>query len=60
MVRVQGGYNAGHTVTIAGKRHALHHVPSGVFRDKARIVIGNGTVLDLTKLLASGETWTIR
>ena len=52
VARYQGGPNAGHTVTIGGKRHALHHVPSGVFRDNVRIVIGNGTVLDLTKLLA--------
>ncbi|HEX6851537.1 MAG TPA: adenylosuccinate synthase [Candidatus Polarisedimenticolaceae bacterium] len=51
VARYQGGPNAGHTVTIAGKRHALHHVPSGVFRDNVRIVIGNGTVLDLTKML---------
>jgi adenylosuccinate synthase len=51
VARYQGGPNAGHTVTIAGKRHALHHVPSGVFRENVRIVIGNGTVLDLTKML---------
>jgi adenylosuccinate synthase len=52
VARYQGGPNAGHTVTIGGKRHALHHVPSGVFRPDVRIVIGNGMVLDLEKLLA--------
>jgi adenylosuccinate synthase len=52
VARYQGGPNAGHTVTIGGRRHALQHIPSGVFRPDARIVIGNGTVLDLTKLIA--------
>lgn len=51
VARFQGGPNAGHTVTIGGRRHALHHVPSGVFRPSVSIVIGNGTVLDLRKLL---------
>jgi adenylosuccinate synthase len=51
VARYQGGPNAGHTVTIGGNRHALHHVPSGVFRPGVRIVIGNGTVIDLAKLL---------
>ena len=51
VARFQGGPNAGHTVTFDGRRHALHHVPSGAFRAGVRIVIGNGTVLDLAKLL---------
>jgi adenylosuccinate synthase len=51
VARFQGGPNAGHTVTIGDKRHALHHVPSGAFRPETRIVIGNGTVLDLATLL---------
>jgi adenylosuccinate synthase len=38
-------------VTIDGASYALHHVPSGVFRPAVRIVIGNGTVLDLGKML---------
>lgn len=50
VARYQGGPNAGHTVTIEGRRHALQHVPSGVFRPAAKIVIGNGTVLDLQSL----------
>ena len=51
VARYQGGPNAGHTVTIAGRRHALQHIPSGVFRPDARIVIGNGTVLGLAALI---------
>jgi adenylosuccinate synthase len=51
VARFQGGPNAGHTVTIGDRRHALHHVPSGVFRENVRVVVGNGTVVDLGKLL---------
>ncbi|HKQ62063.1 MAG TPA: adenylosuccinate synthase [Candidatus Polarisedimenticolaceae bacterium] len=51
VARFQGGPNAGHTVIFGGQRHALHHVPSGVFRPEVRIVIGNGTVIDLEQLL---------
>ena len=51
VARFQGGPNAGHTVTIGEKSYALHHVPSGVFRPQARIVIGNGTVMDLERLI---------
>jgi adenylosuccinate synthase len=51
VARFQGGPNAGHTVVVGEMTHALHHIPSGVFRPEARIVVGNGTVLDLAKLL---------
>jgi len=51
VARFQGGPNAGHTVIIGEQRHALHHVPSGVFRPDVQIVIGNGTVLDVGQLL---------
>ena len=51
VARFQGGPNAGHTVIIGDDRYALHHVPSGVFRPDVKIVIGNGTVLALGKLL---------
>jgi adenylosuccinate synthase len=51
VARFQGGPNAGHTVTIDNKPYALHHIPSGVFHPDIPIVIGNGTVLDLEKLL---------
>jgi len=50
VARYQGGPNAGHTVTLGTRRHALHHVPSGAFHPDVRLVIGNGTVLDLAGL----------
>ena len=51
VARFQGGPNAGHTVIIGDERYALHHVPSGVFRPDVKVVIGNGMVLDMGKLL---------
>ena len=51
VARFQGGPNAGHTVIIGEDHYALHHVPSGVFRPDVKIVIGNGTVMDLPQLL---------
>ena len=41
---------------VDGRRHALHHVPSGVFRPAVRIVIGNGTVIDLGALIRELES----
>lgn len=46
VVRYNGGANAGHSVVINGKRHALHLIPSGVFHPGVTGVIGNGVVLD--------------
>jgi adenylosuccinate synthase len=51
VARYQGGPNAGHTVVVDGQRRALRHIPSGAFRKSARVVMGNGMVLDLDKLL---------
>ena len=46
VARFQGGPNAGHTLEIQGKKHVLHTIPSGIFRDKVMNVIGNGVVID--------------
>ncbi len=46
VVRSQGGSNAGHSVVIDGKKHALHLVPSGILNEGAINVIGNGVVFD--------------
>jgi len=45
VVRFQGGHNAGHTLVIAGKKTVLHLIPSGILRDGALCLIGNGVVL---------------
>jgi adenylosuccinate synthase len=45
VVRFQGGHNAGHTLVIGGKKTVLHLIPSGILRDGALCLIGNGVVL---------------
>ena len=46
VARYSGGHNAGHTVTIHGKKFILQLIPCGVLRAGCRGVIGNGVVLD--------------
>lgn len=46
VARFQGGPNAGHTLEFDGIKHVLHQIPSGIFRDTTKNVIGNGVVLD--------------
>ncbi|HIP37313.1 MAG TPA: adenylosuccinate synthase [Crocinitomix sp.] len=46
IARFQGGPNAGHTLIFEGKKHVLHTIPSGIFRDNTINVIGNGVVID--------------
>lgn len=50
VVRYNGGANAGHSVVIAGRRHALHLLPSGMFHPGVTSVIANGVVIDLEVL----------
>jgi len=51
IVRYNGGANAGHTVEVAGKRYALHLIPSGILNSGKRNIIANGVVVDPEKLL---------
>lgn len=46
VARFQGGPNAGHTLEFDGFKHVLHQIPSGIFRQSTRNIIGNGVVLD--------------
>jgi len=46
IARFQGGPNAGHTLILNGKKHVLHTVPSGIFRENQLNLIGNGVVID--------------
>ena len=45
VARFQGGPNAGHTLEFDGIKHVLHQIPSGIFREKTKNIIGNGVVL---------------
>lgn len=46
VARFQGGPNAGHTLEFDGIKHVLHQIPSGIFRETTKNVVGNGVVLD--------------
>jgi adenylosuccinate synthase len=46
IARFQGGPNAGHTLEFDGIKHVLHTIPSGIFHEGTKNVIGNGVVID--------------
>jgi adenylosuccinate synthase len=46
VARFQGGPNAGHTLVFDDKKIVLHTVPSGIFHERPRNIIGNGVVID--------------
>lgn len=65
IARFQGGPNAGHTLVFNGKKHVLHTIPSGIFHDKTKNIVGNGVVIDpvifkkeLDKLTEQGIDYT--
>ncbi len=51
VVRFNGGANAGHSVVVNGRRHALHLLPSAVHHPRVKGVIANGVVVDPAVLL---------
>ncbi|MDY6933200.1 MAG: adenylosuccinate synthase [Spirochaetota bacterium] len=51
IVRYQGGANAGHTVVAEGNKYIFHLIPSGILHKGKICVIGNGVVIDTTKLI---------
>jgi len=56
--RFQGGPNAGHTLIFDNKKYVLHTIPSGIFRENIKNVIGAGVVIDpvtLAKEIANVE-----
>ncbi|MGN6234814.1 adenylosuccinate synthase [Dyella sp.] len=55
VARFQGGHNAGHTLVIKGKKTVLHLIPSGILRDDALCLIGNGVVLSPAALKSEIE-----
>jgi adenylosuccinate synthase len=46
IARFQGGPNAGHTLEFNGIKHVLHTIPSGIFHEGKKNVVGNGVVID--------------
>jgi len=56
VVRFAGGDNAGHIIWNEGKKYKVTIVPSGVLNPNVINVIGNGTVINLTKLITEEKT----
>jgi len=50
VVRYQGGNNAGHTIVKNGKKIILHFIPSGMFNENVKCILGNGMVISLCDL----------
>ena len=46
VARFQGGPNAGHSLHFDGHNFVVRSIPSGIFREGATNIIGNGVVLD--------------
>ncbi len=51
VVRYAGGDNAGHTTVNPHGTFRLHLIPSGIFYDRVRCIIGNGVVVNPAVLL---------
>jgi len=51
VARFQGGPNSGHTIVIDGEKFLLHLIPSGIFRENCKNIIGNGVVIDPISLM---------
>ena len=51
VARFQGGPNAGHSLEFDGKSFVLHLIPSGIFREGTKNIIGNGVVVDPVTLV---------
>jgi len=58
--RYQGGNNAGHTVINERGRFILNLLPSGILRENAVNVMGNGMVIDLAHLCGEIDALTER
>ncbi len=46
IARFQGGPNAGHTLEFENIKHVLHTIPSGIFHQGIKNLVGNGVVID--------------
>lgn len=51
VVRFQGGDNAGHTIKFDGVTYKLHLIPSGIFNNQIKNIMGNGMVINPESLV---------
>jgi adenylosuccinate synthase len=52
VVRYGGGPNAGHTLVVGDEKIIVRLLPSGIMREGARCILGQGMVIDPTVLLS--------
>jgi adenylosuccinate synthase len=52
IVRYAGGANAGHTLVVDGEKIVFHLIPSGALSPRTHCVLGQGTVIDPSVLVA--------
>lgn len=55
IVRYAGGANAGHTLVVDGDKVVFRLIPSGALNPKTQCVLGQGTVIDPSVLVAELE-----
>lgn len=55
VAKYNGGPNAGHAVWVGNTKHTAHMLTSGLYDDKAKVIIGPGCVLNVDKFLAELE-----
>jgi len=55
VARYAGGDNAGHTVYVGSTVFKLHLLPSGILRERAVCLLGNGTVINPVNMLREIE-----
>jgi len=58
IARFQGGPNAGHTIEFDNKKFVLHTIPSGIFFENLKNIIGNGVIID--PLILNREIETLK
>ena len=51
VVRYQGGHNAGHTLIMDDRKVVLRLMPSGIFREHIKCLLGQGVVIDPKALM---------
>lgn len=55
IVRFQGGDNAGHTIVFDNNTYKLHLLPSGIFDENKKNIMGNGMVINPKSLISELE-----
>ncbi|MBI2613894.1 MAG: adenylosuccinate synthase [Candidatus Levybacteria bacterium] len=52
VIRFHGGNNAGHTIVNKYGKFVMHLIPSGIFTQTTKTIIGNGVIIDLDVLIS--------